>query len=188
VFRTKALRRFLASLTAKPAPVLLDLGPVVGPNVSFFGEQLGCKILVESMYAEIDRHVRDERLEALPEFLERRFPQADGSIDGILCWDLIDFLSRPAAHVLARQLQRVLSPDGALFALFGATRPTAAPRYTKYVIVDESTLMYQPFAAARGPESSMPNRDILRLFGGLQVADSFLLQNNVREIVFRKPV
>ena len=58
VFVTKALRKFLAALTAHESPVLLDLGPVVGSNVSFFGEQLGCKIFVEDLYADIDRHVR----------------------------------------------------------------------------------------------------------------------------------
>ena len=31
------------------------------------------------------------------------------------------------------------------------------------------------------------NRDIIRLFAGLRVSDSFLLQNNLREILFRKP-
>ena len=188
VFRTKALRKFLTCLTARESPVLLDMGPVVGPNVSFFGEQLGCKILVEGIYAEIDRHAREDRLEALPAFLETRFPQQDGSIDGILCWDLMDYLRRPAAQVLAAQLTRVLRPDGALFACFGGMPSAEAPRYTKYVVIDESNLMYQPYDAVRGREAHLPNRDILRLFSGLRVADSFLLQNNVREILFRKPV
>jgi hypothetical protein len=30
------------------------------------------------------------------------------------------------------------------------------------------------------------NRDIIRLFSGLRVSDSFLLQNNLREVLFRK--
>jgi len=50
LFSTKALRKFLASLTARESPALLDLGPVVGSNVSFFGEQLGCKIFVEDIF------------------------------------------------------------------------------------------------------------------------------------------
>jgi len=37
VFATKALRKFLTSLTSRESPVLLELGPVVGSNVSFFG-------------------------------------------------------------------------------------------------------------------------------------------------------
>src|SRR5204863_5156277 len=50
LFPTKALRKFLGSLTSREAPVLLDLGPVVGSNVVFFGERLGCKILIEDLF------------------------------------------------------------------------------------------------------------------------------------------
>jgi hypothetical protein len=187
VFPTKALRKFLASLTSREAPTLLDLGPVVGSNVSFFGEQLGCKILVEDIYAELDRHVREDKLDALPEFLKQRFPQADGSVDGILCWDIIDYLGRPASQALASQLNRILRPEGALLALFGTTPVHDAPRYTKYTVVDDANLMYRPYAALHGRQAVLVNRDILKLFDGLRVADSFLLQHNVREILFRKP-
>ena len=74
VFATKALRKFLSCLTSRESPVLVDLGPVVGSNVSFFGEQLGCKIFVEDLFADLDRHVRAGTLEALPAFLKKRFP------------------------------------------------------------------------------------------------------------------
>src|SRR5258705_7043842 len=134
VFATKALQKFLSTLTSRTLPVLLDLGPVVGSNVSFFGEQLGCKIFVEDIFADVDRHVRDGTLDQLPAFLSKRFPQADGEVDGILCWDLIDYLDRPAAQELATQLTRVLRPDGALLGFFGSA-PSQESRYTKFIIV-----------------------------------------------------
>jgi hypothetical protein len=186
VFATKALRKFLTSLTSRSSPRLLDLGPVVGSNVSFFGEQLGCKIFVEDIFADLDRHVREGKLEKLPDFLKGRFPQSSGSIDGILCWDLVDYLDKASAQVLADALTRVLRPEGTLLAFFGTVqRPDV--RYTKYIIVDEVNLKHRPYAAARGRQVILLNRDIIRLFGGLRVADSFLLQNNLREILFRKP-
>src|SRR3954470_19990272 len=101
VFATKALRKFLSCLTSRESPVLLDMGPVVGSNVSFFGEQLGCKIFVEDIFADVDRHLREGKAEALPDFLRHRFPQDEGSVDGVLCWDLIDYLDRASAQVLA---------------------------------------------------------------------------------------
>src|ERR1700730_14674834 len=85
VFATKALRKFLSCLTANASPVLLDLGPVVGSNVSFFGEQLGCKIFVEDIFADLDRLIRDGKLDRLPDCLRGRFPQPTGSVDGVLC-------------------------------------------------------------------------------------------------------
>ena len=186
VFATKALRKFLTALTSRGSPVLLDLGPVVGSNVSFFGEQLGCKIFVEDIFADLDRFIRDGKIEALPEFLKKRFPQADGAVDGVLCWDVIDYLDRPSAQALADQLTRVLRSEGALLGFFGTAQPRDA-RYTKYIIVDEVNLKHRPYAAARGRQTILLNRDIIRLFTGLRVSDSFLLQNNLREILFRKP-
>jgi hypothetical protein len=187
VFSTKALRKFLSALTARESPVLLDLGPVVGSNVSFFGEQLGCKIFVEDIYADIDRHVRGNKLEELPASLKKRFPQETGSVDGILAWDVIDYLDKASASELALQLTRVLRPEGALLGFFGTAQPRDT-HYTKFIIVDEQNLKYRSYPASRGRQTALLNRDIIRLFPGLRVSDSFLLQNNVREILFRKSV
>jgi hypothetical protein len=186
VFATKALRKFLTTLTSHESPVLLDLGPVVGSNVSFFGEQLGCKIFVEDIFADLDRHVREGKLEALPEFLKKRFPQASATVDGILCWDVVDYMDKASAAELAKELSRLLRPDGALLGFFGSQhRPDV--RYTKYIIVDEVNLKHRTYPASRGRQAVLLNRDIIRLFSGLRVSDSFLLQNNLREILFRKP-
>jgi hypothetical protein len=185
VFATKALKKFLTTLTSREMPVLLDLGPVVGSNVSFFGEQLGCKIFVEDLFADLDRHIREGKLENLPGFLQKRFPQATGAVDGILCWDLIDYLDRPAAQALATELMRVLRPDGALLGFFGTAQPREM-RYTKFIILDNVTLKYRSYPAARGRQATLLNRDIIRLFSELRVSDSFLLQNNLREVLFRK--
>jgi hypothetical protein len=186
LFTTKALRKFITSLTSRESPVLIDLGPVVGSNVSFFGEQLGCKIFVEDIFADVERHVRDGRGAELPEFFAKRFPQAAATVDGILCWDLFDYLDKHAAPAVAAQLERVLRPDGALLGFFG-TSQTQDTRYTKYVIVDPVNLRYRPYPASRGRQAALQNRDIIRLFPNLRVSDSFLLQNNIREILFRKP-
>ena len=186
VFATKALRKFLSCLEGPDAPVLLDLGPVVGNNVSFFGERLGCKILVEDLFADLDRHVRTGALNAFPGFLQTRLTHHAGRVHGVLCWDFIDFLDRPSAQILAGELTRLLCPSGALLAFF-STASTRDARYTKFVIVDEAHMRHRVYPAPRPRQANMPNRDILRLFSGLLVSDSFLLQNNQREILFRKP-
>ncbi len=186
VFGTKALRKVIKTLASRPSPVLLDLGPVVGHNVSFFGEQLGCKIFVEDVFADLDRHVRERRMGDFPSFLKSRFARVGVSVDAILCWDLIDYLDRASSQALAGELTRVLGADGVLLGFF-ATAPSHDARYTKYVVVDDMTLKYRPYPAARGRQAVLQNRDIMQLFGALRVSDSFLLQNKVREILFRKP-
>jgi hypothetical protein len=186
VHPTKALKKFLATLTSRANPVLLDLGPVIGPNVSYFGEQLGCKIFVEDFFADIDRHERAGTRGELAAFFGKRFPQDDGSIDGILCWDLLDFLDPAVALVLANQLTRVLKVDGALLGFF-STASTREAMFTKYVVVDDVSLRHKPYGPQRTRTRVLQNRDIIKLFERLRVSDSFLLQTNVREILFRKP-
>ena len=186
VFSTKALRKFLTILSTKDGPTLLDLGPVVGSNITFFGEQLACKVLVQDVFVEVERHARMQQLEALPAFLSARFPQPDRSVDGILCWDVMDYLDRPAAQALANQMIRLLKPEGALLAFFGTAQPHDA-HYTRYVVVDETSMKCRPYPASRQRQSALVNREVIRLFERLRVSDSFLLQNNLREILFRRP-
>jgi len=186
VFTTKALRKFLRYLGLREAPVLLDLGPVVGSNVTFFGQRLGCKIFVEDVLADLDRHVREGRADAFPAFLHGRFRQPSAGVDGILCWDVIDYLDRRSAQALAEELTRLLRPEGALLGFFG-TAASRDARHTKYIVVDELSLKCRPTATPRPRQSALLNRDIIRLFPTLRVSDSFLLQNNLREILFRKP-
>ena len=185
-YATKALQKFLGCLQGNDNPLLLDLGPVVGSNVTFFGEQLGCRIRVEDIATDIDRHVKANTLDQLPDFFSKRFTQPAGSVDGILCWDLLDFLDRPAAQALATSLCTLLKPDGCLLGFF-STANIADSVYTKYVVVDESTLKYRIYASSRPRQRNLLNGDIIRLFKDLRVTDSFLMKSKVREMLFRKP-
>ena len=186
VFQSKTLQKFLAVVCSKPAAEFVDLGPVIGSNITFLGDRVGCKIHVEDLYADLDRHVRQGMLDRFPEFLGGRFALPDESIDAVLCWDLFDYLDPAAANVLAGELMRVLRPGGALLAFFGDIEPRDRC-YTKYVIEDEEHLRYRFYAAAGSRQRVLQNRDIIKLFDALRVFDSVLLKSGVREMLFRKP-
>lgn len=185
VVATKALRKFLTYLAGRPAPTLLDLGPVVGSNVNFFGEQLNCKVYIEDIFADLDRHLREDKLEEFPVFLTKRFSLEDGTVDGVLIWDLLDYLDRRSAQALAARLVQLMRPDAALLGFFGTTTQ-GGKGFTKFVVVDEGHVRHKPYASAATRQRSPQNRDIIKMFEGLRVSDSFLLQNNLREILFRK--
>ena len=187
VYPTKALPKFLANMAAKPSPALLDLGPVVGSNVSFFGEELGCRIRVEDVMADIERFTAAGTLDQLPEFFRTRFKSEPGTIDGILCWDVFDYLEKGAAASLATALTRLLGADGSLLGFFSTATDPGRAHYTKYIVVDQGNLRYRTYAGTRVRQRSLQNRDIIKLFESLRVSDSFLMKTNIREIIFRKP-
>lgn len=183
---TKVLPKFLAAVGQRPSPVVLDLGPVVGTNVSFLGERLGCKFLVEDLYADLERAVREDRRADLPAALATRFTQADASVDGILCWDFFDYLDKASAVALGAQLARVLAPGGVLAAVF-STKPAPEPEFTRFVVQDEHTLVHKPYRGVPRRGTAWQNRDVTLLLPGLRVVESFLLLTQTREILLRKP-
>lgn len=182
---TKSLQKFLACLQAQDKPVLLDLGPVVGSNVNFFGEQLGCRIRVEDIASDIEDHIKKDKTSELAAFFAKRFVQPPGSVDGILCWDVLDYLDRQAAQALAAAVTTLLRPDGVLLGFFSTAESKQAV-YTKYVVVDPQHLRYRPYPASRPRQRALLTGDIIRMFKGLRVSDSFLMKSNVREMLFRK--
>ena len=186
VVGSKAFARFLSALTSRPSPVLLDFGPVIGTNVEFFGERLGCKLFIEDLLADIDRHTKAGTIETLPGTFETRFRHADASVDGILCWDVFDFLDKKSAEALARQVTRMVRPGGAVMGLFCTAAKNERSSFTKYEIVDEVSFRHRFHAGVGGVKRAIQNRDIIRMFEGLTVADSFLLKSNIREMLLRR--
>jgi SAM-dependent methyltransferase len=188
VHSTKVLAKFVASLNGRSSPVLLDLGSVTGSNVTFFGEKLGCKIIVEDLSKDIDRAVKEKTLPELPGHFTKRFTQGDASVDGVLCWDVFDYLDKHAAAALAQQIVRILKPDGVVLAFFNTLEPKEPNPavYTKHVVVDPAHLQYRPYPAARGKQRPFQNRDIQRMFEPLRITEQFLLKSQQREMLFRK--
>jgi hypothetical protein len=186
VIPSKALTKFIGALSHREAPVLIDFGPVIGTNVAFFGEHLGCKLFIEDLALEIDRHTRAGTRDQLGQTLAARFTQEDRSVDGVLCWDIFDFLDGAAAKALARQIVRVLGPGGAVMGFFCTKAADRAP-FTKYEIIEEgSSLRHRHHPGTGGQKFVLQNRDIIKMFDGLSVAESFLLKSNTREILLRK--
>ena len=185
VVPSRALPKFLSALAQRDSPVLLDFGRVIGSNVSFFGERLGCKLFIEDLFVDFERHTRAGTLPALPDTLAGRFRHGDQSVDGVLCWDFFDFLDKHAAQSLARQIVRMLRPGGAVMGFFCTSAVPHAP-FMKYEIADEQALRHRHHAGAGAPKHVILNRDIIRMFDGLIVSDSFLLKSNTREILLRR--
>ncbi len=185
VVTSQGLRKFLSHLETRQAPVLLDLGAVVGPNITFFGDRLNCKVVIGDLFVEVERHAREGRAEELPSFLAKRFTREEASIDGVLLWDIYDYLNRPSAQALASALVRSLRPDGAVLGFFGNAKHVDIG-CTTFVVENDSHVRLRGHGSALARQGWLQNRDIIKMFDGMRVTDSYLLQNGWREMLFRK--
>ena len=98
---------------------------------------------------------------------------------------MLDYLDKPAATILARKVVEWVKPGGVVLCFFNMA-PSPTPVYTRSLIVDAEHLQYRTSPAAQGRRTIYQNRDIERLFAGLGVTESFLLQHKVREVLLRK--
>jgi hypothetical protein len=184
--RSKVFPKFLTTVSRQPSPILLDLGPVVGANIAFFGERLACKIVIEDVFATIERAAAAGTRASLRETLATQFTREPASVDGILCWDVFDYLEKETGRTLAAKLTTLLRPGGALHALFGTTT-IELKTYSRVTVEQGDLLRIRSYPATPVQRTVLVNRDINRMFEGLAVAESVLLKTSARECLFRKP-
>jgi hypothetical protein len=186
VTTSKVFPKFLSTLTPKPSPVLVDVGGVVGANVSFFGDRLSCKLIVEDLVAILEAHARRPTpggpAAVLLKQLDALGPE---SVDGILCWDLFDYLDRPTGQALAARLVTLLRKGGALYGFFGTTAAELR-HYTRFIVQSQNGFRLRTYPATPTKRHVLVNRDLARLFDGLAVTESVLLKTGARETLFRK--
>ena len=188
VVRSTVMPKFIAAVARRAAPVVVDLGAVVGSKVEFLGERLDCTIHVQDFFANVEAHargrVRDPDLGPLA--LASHLVQPLESVDGILCWDLFDYLDASTSRSLAACLTGLLRPGGALYGLFGTT-PIELSHYTRFVLEADDRLRLRTYAATRTRREVLAAREIHRMFGTLTVDEFVLLRSHSRETLFRKP-
>ncbi len=183
VYASRALGRFVGALRSNPHAVILDLGPAAGRSVSFFGLELSCKLIVSDLVQGLEDAGRDREYGPV---VASWFAQPDASVDGVLCWDVFDYLEPADADVLAAGLTRLLKPGGVVFAMFSTVR-YEADESLRFSIEDLSRLTYRPVESSLRQRQVWLSRDVTRLFGDLRVDEAYLLKHGVREVLLRKP-
>src|SRR3990167_261918 len=97
--RSNALREFCHGVQSPPGLQILDLGSASQANVSFI-TNLGHKLYTEDLFRTLVKVESGRAGGAEPVVDEERFfrenlDYPEAHFDGILCWDLLDFLSDP---------------------------------------------------------------------------------------------
>jgi len=183
---SKAFPKFVSALSSQgESATVIDFGPVIGTNVAYFGERLGCKLFIEDLLTELERHRKAGTMADLGSAVESRLRQEEGSVDGVLLWDYFDFLDKASAQRVASHIVKMMKPGGAIMGFFCTSAVEHAP-LTKYEIVDDTSLRLRAHPGAGGKKLALHNREIIKMFDPLVVAESFLLKNNSREILLRK--
>ena len=112
-----------------------------------------------------------------------RFPP--DRFDGILLWDLVDYLPEPLVRPMLDRLTAILKTSGTVLAYFHTKDAGPEAPFYRYHIHDHATLQLRPGAPAR-LQRVFNNRHVEHLFHGYRSVKFFLARDNLREVLATK--
>jgi SAM-dependent methyltransferase len=186
---SNGLNQFFLSIEDRENLSLLDFGGASQANVTFI-TNLGHRIYTEDALRSIDDVFgSDPEMQSNPVrvemFLNQVLDFPDEHFDGVLVWDILQFLSPAAAQATVDRLRRILRPHAYLLAFFNANEKVPAVPELTYRISDSKTLLLTQ-RGIRPPAQFFNNRNIERLFQKYNSVKFFLTRNSLREVIVRR--
>ena len=172
---------FLEGLHQSDGAQLLDLGLISGNNINFFLRWVN-KLSVCDMFFYLNR----ERLRHRPtRRIEQRFDYAPLTFDGILLWNLFDYVDNQSAVKLVQRCHKSTKPGGQVMVIAQGD-PIVFPVLSSFAIGENFRLHPRPQPHLNLPLHRRQNREILTLLKPFNFAKSFLYRNGVKEYLFQR--
>ena len=190
IFPTKVFREFLEILSRKDRPVILDVGALIGSNVEYFFN-LGMKVHVEDLVGAYQNHrywnlVEGQRLFDEPRFLQENLDYTEGIFDGVIIWDLLNFIEPKFAKSLVQRITLTTRPGGCILAFVHTQNPSGLTPIRKYRLIDDCSLEYIPSGVTLEFKKTYQTRDITQLFVDYPGMKFHLLKHNILEVFLKK--
>jgi len=188
---SNGIEQFFDQIQSEPGLRILDLSGASQANIAFI-TNLGHKLYSEDLLQSLDLAFGDgdffaNQLEPAraAAFLAQSLSFPDEEFDGVLAWDVLEYLAPPLLAAAVERLNRAMKPGSALLAMFHAEeRAEAIPVYY-YRICDASTLLLT-FRQERRPAQYFNNRAVERLFQSCAAVKFFLTRDALREVIVRR--
>ena len=189
VRNSNGLDQFFVSIQDRQNLSMLDFGGACQANVSFI-TNLGHRIYTEDVLRSVDDVFgSDPEMQSNPacvdQFIKQVLDFPDDHFDGVLIWDILQFLSPAAAQATVDRLRRILRPNAYVLAFFNANEKVPAVPEYQYRIADSKTLLLTQ-RGIRPPAQFFNNRNIERLFQRYHSIKFFLTRNSLREVIVRR--
>lgn len=165
--------------------VILDLGPARTETCALFG-RFRCRLDIADLAQNVEELNNEPEPELLPAKAESVLPRRrDEAADLILCWDLLNYLSRPALAAVMAQVAERGRPGTLVHALivYSSKKMTREPGC--FVPLDSqrlaklNTLPEERDAPRYSPE------DLAHCLPAYTVERGRLLRNGMQEFLFR---
>jgi hypothetical protein len=181
---SNGLDQFFSYIKGESGLNILDLAGANQSNVSFI-TNLGHRIYSEDFLRSLRFASNGDGNPHLDSFLSQNLNHPEASFDGVLVWDVLEYLNPALLTATIERLLRITKPGSYLLAVFQAQdKAESVPEYC-FRIQDAKTLL----VADRGrhkPEQIFNNRSLEKLFHEFESLKFFLARDKLREVIVRR--
>jgi hypothetical protein len=186
---SRGLEEFFNHIRDTTGLTILDLGGANQQNVSFI-TGLGHRLYSENFLQILnDTFGPDDTTDQsnpgrIEYFLKQTLDYEEGHFDGVLMWDVLEYLSPALLNAMVERLHKIVRPKGYMLAFFHAdAKLDAVPHYT-FRIQQVKTLEVTQ-RGLRRPAQLHNNRSIEKLFTKFESVKFFLTKEQLREVIVK---
>ncbi len=196
---SNALKEFLWLLSDIPKAKILDMGQVSQDTLNFFIEK-GFRVTTEDFLRSWREFMDVEELRLrsgkiggdierpspatlADRFLAELLEYTPESFNGILAWDLFDYMEPDMLARVVARLHEILRPGGVVLAIFHSRTPD---RFCRYRILPDHTFELLPLPPIAQHVHIFQNREMLDLFAKFRTSKTFVGRDQLREGLFLK--
>jgi hypothetical protein len=181
---SNGLDQFFTYVKGESGLSILDLAGVNQANVSFI-TNLGHRIYSEDFLRSLRLAANGDPQPPAETFLKQNLNHPDGSLDGVLVWDVLEYLSGPLLVATVERLSRIVKPGSYILAVFQAQDKVESVPHYSFRIHDSKTLLVAE-RGRRKPEQIFNNRSLEKLFHEFESLKFFLARDKLREVIVRR--
>jgi hypothetical protein len=181
---SNGLDQFFSYIKGESGLSILDLAGANQANVSYI-TNLGHRIYSEDFLRSLRFASNGEGAPHIDQFLTQNLAHEESSFDGVLVWDVLEYLSAPMLAATVDRLFRITKPGSYLLAVFQSQeKADTVPQYS-FRIQDSKTLLVAD-RGMRKPEQVFNNRSLEKLFASFESLKFFLSRDKLREVIVRR--
>jgi len=186
---SRGLAEFFTQIRDTSGLTILDLGGATQKNVSFITD-LGHRLYSEDFLRILneafgaDDTVDQTNPGRIEYFLKQTLDYPPGHFDGVLIWDVLEYLNPVLLNAVVERLHQIVRPKAYMLAFFHSDdKQDAVPCYTfRIAQVNSLEIVRQ---GMRRPAQLYNNRSLEKLFGRFESVKFFLTKERLREVIVK---
>lgn len=165
--------------------VVLDLGPAQPAVLALLGGRR-CRLDVVDLAGDLGRLAASDDPAKLARTAEALLPPPGAEpVDVVLCWDLLNYLDRPAMRALMSRVAERTRPGAMVHALMAYSRARMPATPARCTPADDHRLLI----GSGGPQRDAPRytpEDLGKCLTGFRMDRAVLMRNGMQEFLFRR--